>query len=188
MRKSKKSINITDIVLVGLFAAVVHGGQYIRFTIPTPTGNTAISLGNIFVLLSGFILGPVRGGLAAGIGSYLFSLTNAGHFNVIPFQFVLRFAQAFVCGLLAKEGLARRYIAAVAGQVTYIVLLFAQWFFWESLVVKGMMPVEALIAIFAAPPIPPFVSWLINGVIAVAVVAPLVPAIRNALSTNKMRH
>ena len=183
---NKKPINITDIVLIGLFAAVVHGGQYIRFTIPTPIGNTAISLGNIFVLLSGFILGPVRGGLAAGIGSYLFSLTYAGHFNVIPFQLVLRFAQAFVCGLLARKSLGSRYAAAIAGQATYIALLFTQWFFWESLVVKGLYPVEALILLFAVP-FGPVVTWVINGVIAVAVVVPLVPVIKNALSTSKTR-
>ena len=67
MEKSKKKITLYDIVAVGLMAAVVFVvTMFLSIRIPTPTGTTMIKLANAFVLLCGLLLGPVRGGLAAG--------------------------------------------------------------------------------------------------------------------------
>jgi uncharacterized membrane protein len=190
---NKNQINITDIVLIGLFAAVVYGGQWLRVPVPTPVGETAINLGNIFVLLAGFILGPVRGGLSAGIGSYIFNLTHPVYYSVLPFQFFFRFAHAFVCGLVAKrfKKLAWLYVAAVAGQLTYIVLFMLQRYWYNAVFESGLTRGEAA-WIATAPSLPPSI---VNGIVAVIIAVPLVFSIEKALGgvplyrrfTNKTR-
>ena len=70
MESKKKAFSLYDIVMIGLMAAVVFVvTMFLSIRIPTPTGTTMIKLANAFVLLCGLLLGPVRGGLAAGIGS-----------------------------------------------------------------------------------------------------------------------
>ena len=65
--------------MIGLMAAVVFVvTMFLSIRIPTPTGTTMIKLANAFVLLCGLLLGPVRGGLAAGIGSMIFDPDDAG--------------------------------------------------------------------------------------------------------------
>jgi uncharacterized membrane protein len=125
------------------------------------------------------MLGPVRGGLSAGIGSYIFNLTSAGHFNVLPFQFVFRFAHAFVCGLIAKRGknLAWMYAAAVAGQLTYIILLMLQRYWYDAIIVRQLTHTEAWIAVIPVH-LPPS---LINGIVAVAAAVPLALALQKAM-------
>ena len=75
MESKKKAFSLYDIVMIGLMAAVVFVvTMFLSIRIPTPTGTTMIKLANAFVLLCGLLLGPVRGGLAAGIGSMIFDL------------------------------------------------------------------------------------------------------------------
>jgi uncharacterized membrane protein len=178
LNERRKKIEITDVVFIGLFAAVVYGGQWLRIPIPTPIGNTAINFGNVFCLVAGFMLGPLRGGLSAGIGSYIFNLTHPAHFNVLPFQLVLRFVHAFVCGLIAGRGknLAWKYAAAVAGQSAYIVLLMTQRYWWDAITVKGSAPAVAWAEVVVGLPVS-----LFNGVMAVVIAVPLALAMQKAL-------
>ncbi|NMA06377.1 MAG: ECF transporter S component, partial [Ruminococcaceae bacterium] len=48
--------------------------MFFRIDIPTPLGKTMLHLGNVMCLLSGLLFGPVRGGLAGGIGSMMYDL------------------------------------------------------------------------------------------------------------------
>jgi len=176
--KKKTTINIADIVLVGLFAAVVYGGQWLRVPVPTPLGPTAVNFGNVFCLLAGLVIGPVRGGFSAGIGSYIFNLTHPIHFDVLPFQLFLRFAHASVCGAIAKRGknLAWKYSAAVTGQLTYIALLMLKRFWWDGILVKGSAPAVAWAEVAVGLPVS-----LVNGVMAVIIAVPLALALQKAL-------
>ena len=90
-----------DIVYIGVMAALVFVASRLRFTVPLPVGNTGLHLGNVFCLLSGFLLGPASGGLAAGIGSLIFDLTDPLFISSAPFTFVFKFLMAFVCGIIA---------------------------------------------------------------------------------------
>ena len=65
------------IVTVGLLGALVFVSNYLSFPIPVPVGDISrIHLGNAFCLLAGFVMGPIGGGLASGIGAMLYDLTN----------------------------------------------------------------------------------------------------------------
>lgn len=50
-------------------------------------------------LLSGFLLGPIGGGLSAGIGSALYDLTSPAYVTSAPFTFVFKFLMAWACGI-----------------------------------------------------------------------------------------
>ncbi len=100
MLKGKK--NIYGVVLVGVFGALVFVSNYISVPIPVAIGDVSrIHFGNIFCLLSGFVLGPVGGGLAAGIGSALYDVTNPAYIASAPFTFLFKFLLAAVCGWIA---------------------------------------------------------------------------------------
>ena len=62
MQKEKR-FGTYDIVIIGLMAALCFAAIYIKVDVPTPMGKTMVHLGNVFCLLSGMLLGGVRGGL-----------------------------------------------------------------------------------------------------------------------------
>ena len=76
---------------VGLFAALTLLATSV-LRIPTPTFGY-IHIGDCFVLLAGLLLGPVCGGLAAGIGSSLSDLL-AGYVLWAPGTFLIKFLTA----------------------------------------------------------------------------------------------
>ena len=87
------------VTLTAVFAALVFVSSMISVPIPVAIGDvTRIHLGNIFCLLSGFVLGPVGGGLAAGLGSALYDMTNPAYIASAPFTFAFKFMLAAVCG------------------------------------------------------------------------------------------
>ena len=68
----KQSISTRRIVLAALMAALTVAGSALRITLPLDiAGTTSFHLGNIMCALSGILLGPGLGGLAAGLGSAL---------------------------------------------------------------------------------------------------------------------
>jgi len=69
-----KNLTTKKLTYVALFAALTFVSNYLQIPMVTPFGNTRFHLGNVFCLLSGIILGPLYGGLAAGLGPALFDL------------------------------------------------------------------------------------------------------------------
>ena len=85
---------------VGIFAALTLLATSV-LKIPTPAFGY-IHIGDCFVLLSGILLGPVCGGLAAGIGSALSDLL-AGYAIWIPGTFAVKFLTAAAAALIARR-------------------------------------------------------------------------------------
>lgn len=178
----KKKISIKEITLVGLMAAMVFVASKISFPIPTAIGNTRLHIGNVMCLLSGFLLGPVLGGLSAGIGSAFFDLTDPVYITSAPFTFVFKFLMAWVCGILYQKWKAHKNqiffsaVSGVFGALTYVLLYLSKSFF-ESYVFLQM----PLAAVFLAVGQKGVIS-AINGIIAVIVAVPLSIAIRPAVA------
>ncbi len=80
--------NIKQLTLAALFAALTCVATMI-IKIPTPGTGGYIHLGDAFVVLSGIFLGPIYGGLAAGIGSALSDLLG-GYFQYVPITFLVK--------------------------------------------------------------------------------------------------
>jgi len=91
--------NIKNLVFAALIAAVTCVATLV-IHIPSPL-NGYINLGDCFVLLSGWILGPVYGFLAAGIGSALADLF-LGYAVYAPATFVIKGLVALAAYLLIK--------------------------------------------------------------------------------------
>lgn len=121
----EKNNTVYSITLVGLMAAMCFVATFLRIDIPTPMGKTMLHLGNVMCLLSGLVLGPVKGGLAAGLGSGFFDLFDPAYIAGAPFTFAFKFCMAFVCGAISHKKLdsrPRRIAGAVLGSLSYVVL------------------------------------------------------------------
>ena len=85
-------------VYASLLAAIV-AVTTMAVSIPTPIGGY-VNIGDGFVLLSGWILGPIWGALAAGIGSALADCM--GYTIYAPATFVIKALMALIAFALAK--------------------------------------------------------------------------------------
>ena len=65
--KTQKTISTRRLVMAALMAALTAAGSALRIKVPVDlVGTSAFHLGNIMCALSGLLLGPGLGGLAAG--------------------------------------------------------------------------------------------------------------------------
>lgn len=173
-------ISIKKISIAGIMAAMVFATSWMR--IPPGNSEFVLHLGNVMCILSGLVLGGFLGGCSAGIGSFLFDLTNPAYISDAPFTLVFKFIMAFTAGKIAhangKEGLdvRRNAVAATAGQIAYLVLYLTKKWFYDYLLVDGLDVSAAMVKF-----IPKATSSAINGVIAVIAAVPLAFVIRAAM-------
>ncbi|MBR1559223.1 MAG: biotin transporter BioY [Clostridia bacterium] len=156
--QDKARMRTIDIVLCGLFAALVAVGAFIRITLPTQPYPFTFSLQWLFVLLAGMLLGARLG--AMSVGAYLLVglvgvpvFVHGGGPQYIfraGFGFLLGFlAAAYVIGLLTEklprrqdgEGshgweFVRLMIGAVVGLVVYYFIGIAYYYFMYSCVLE----------------------------------------------------
>ena len=152
----RRSMRTIEIVLCGLFAALIAVGAFIRITIPTEPYPFTFSLQWLFVLMAGFLLGAKLG--AMSVGAYLLVglvgvpvFVHGGGPQYIfraGFGFLLGFLlAAFLIGLLTKrlprlggKGLASEFIrlmiAAVVGLAAYYFVGIVYYYFMYSCVLE----------------------------------------------------
>lgn len=128
----KKNISsVKRITLIGMLAAVVCVVTLFRF----PLFGSKVHFANTMCLIAGLLLGPVSGGMAAGLGSAIYDLLLGGYGAVEALvTFVNKFAMAWACAMLvrgAKErSMLRIIVSCVVGAFTYMALyLFKTWIF-----------------------------------------------------------
>lgn len=189
MTEKQSKITTYDIVAVALMAAVVYVvTMFLSIRIPTPTGTTMIKLANAFVLLCGLLLGPVRGGLAAGFGSMLFDLMTPEFAPEAWITFIRFFLMAWLCGMIAHAGgaMAKKFMRNVCACAVSAVFSAIFYMF------KGI--IELMIAGSAAAPafvtnLPKLITSVPNTMIAVILAMVLLPPLQKALnSTSFARH
>ena len=180
---SRKS-GAVNLALTGLMGALVIVGTFISIPIPVLGDRTMIGLGNVFCILSGLLLGPVYGGLAAGVGSGVFDLVG-GWASSAPTTLINKVMMAFVCGAIAWSGrsegrrLYRVIAGAVSGSLTYCVLYLFKSFVEAKLEGSADEAMAILLGTKAA-------ATIVNAVIADVVAVPLALAIRRSLESNRM--
>lgn len=179
--KKKPLFGLYDIVMVGLMAAIVFVLTYfVKIQIPTPTGPVMFKAANIFILLSGLLLGGVRGGLAAGLGSMIYDLLDPAYVTESWVTFIRFFLIAFICGIIAYarkshgENKVQNIIAALVGAISSVVLYAIQC------VIKLMITGSAFTAAVVASA-PKLLVSSINAVIAFVFAVILVFPLRAAL-------
>lgn len=166
-KSPKKGIGTYDVVVVGLMAALCFAAIYIKIDVPTPMGKTMIHLGNVICLLSGMLLGGVRGGLAAGIGTMFYDLADPAFVSGAPFTFLFKFIMAFIAGVIARSGgaegksIPKNILGCVLGEIAYIILYLGKSFISSYYLQKNAL--EAVLASLVTK----FASSAINAVVAV---------------------
>ncbi len=172
-----KKITIKEIARIGIMAAAVYvASAFLQIPVPTAIDNTRLHMGNVLCLLAGMLLGPLQGGLAAGIGSLFFDLTNPAYIASAPFTFAFKFAMAWICGRIVRGHTARvkrRYaLGGIAGAFAYV-LLYLSKSFLEHRFVLGL-PMEAVMLTITQKAV---VSG-VNAMVACLVAVPLGLALR----------
>jgi len=120
---SRKNEKIMLLVFAGLFAAIITVST-MMLRIPTPTKGY-INLGDCFVNIAGWLLGPLYGGAAAGIGSSLSDLFAGYTVYAIP-TFIIKALMAVtafaVFKALSKKlpTLVGRIISAIAAELVMV--------------------------------------------------------------------
>ena len=122
------------LVLSALMAALVYVATSI-IQIPSPV-NGYVNLGDCFVLLSGWLLGPWYGGAAAGIGSMLDLLSGYGHY--VPGTLIIKGVDAMAAALIFRalgRGKTGMLVSGIVGET----IMVLGYFFYASLILgKGL--------------------------------------------------
>ena len=113
----EKTISKTkSMVFAALFAALACVAT-MSLHIPTPGTGGYIHPGDAIVVLSGILLGPVYGGLAAGLGSALADLLG-GYMIYVPITFVVKAVIAVVCYFVYHKLLGKLNQVILKGIIT----------------------------------------------------------------------
>jgi len=122
---------IKKLVSAALFASLCCVMTLV-IQIPAPTGH--VNLGDVAVLLSAWMLGPLWGGAAAGVGSALADLLSWPAYA--PATFVIKFAMAAVAALLFQRVKKRssRFLGMFVGAVAAEAVMVGGYFLYESIV------------------------------------------------------
>lgn len=165
--------------MTALFAALACVAT-MSIRIPTPGTGGYIHPGDAIVILSGVVLGPGYGFLAAGIGSALSDLIG-GYFVYVPITFVIKGLVALVSGLIYQKmshSGKNRYLAVILGGITDIVFVAGGYFICEFF----------LYGSGAAASIPANIIQGIGGLVISAVLYPVliaIPDVRQAAYESK---
>ena len=180
----KSKLTTKKIALTALMAALTVVGSWMRITIPVDIGgNTSFHLGNILCALSGILLGPWLGGLAAGMGSAIYDIVfYPMYISECWITFLTKAAYGLMAGLVIhcgkKDwGYVRAILAALAGAVTYAVLYLAKTYFYGGLLLGGLTPDAAWASVILKLP-----ATIFNGAVAVIFAPILAIALRKALN------
>ena len=190
----KTRMTTKKIVLTALLAALTVAGSYARITLPLDiAGTTSFHLGNILCALSGILLGPFYGGLAAGLGSAIYDMLNPLYISECWITFITKGAYGLVAGLIAwrvKKGWTASIrfsylwalLATVGGALTYAALYLAKSYFYSGLLIHGLTPDAALLTVIGKLPATTF-----NAAVAIIGAPLLAMAVEKALEKAHLR-
>lgn len=116
-----EKISVKQLVMTAVFAALTFVATFI-IRIPIPVTEGYVNLGDCIVLMSGFLLGPVYGAFAAGIGSAIADLI--GYALYAPATFIIKALTALVSGLIfglsKKKGSLWIVICGIIGEAIMV--------------------------------------------------------------------
>ncbi len=180
----KSKFSTKRIAMAGLLAALTVAGSAVRITIPVEiAGPTDFHLGNIVCALCGILLGPGLGGLAAGMGSAIYDMTNPLYISECWITFLTKGAYGVAAGLVARnvKGYRGDLLASITGALTYAMLYLGKTYLYGGRILGGMTHTAALLATATKLP-----ATIFNAVVPIVCAPLLASAIRRALEQNHL--
>ena len=166
---------------VGVLSAMTFVANFLSI----PIGDISrIHFGNVFCVLSGLLLGPIPGGLCAGLGGFFYDLFNPLYAADAPVTFLMKFVLGFMTGAAAFYGSSRgenrilNVVGAVLGSLSYVAVYLFKNFINEYYIMRN--PIETVLTKLTIKG----TSSLINGIIAVIVALILLPAFKKAMKVS----
>ncbi len=178
--KSKK-FTVKDMTTIALMAALVFVATNIKIDIPTPLGKTMVHMGNIICVLSGLLFGAVPGGLAAGIGSAIFDLTDPVFAPEFWITFIMKFCMGYLAGKIAHHGnmtQKKMILATVAGIFGYRLIYVAKEVILHYFILKS--PWETVLAVLLSTNIISILSMTWNIIATILLYNMLAPHLKRA--------
>ena len=128
---------LTKIVLTALFMALCCAGTFIH--IPSPASQGYLNLGDCFVILSGWILGPFYGFLAGGIGSCL-SDAILGYTAYVPATLIIKGLMALLAYLISCKAFKEKSLIGriLSGFIAEIIMV-GGYYLYEAFLVKSFV-------------------------------------------------
>ena len=182
----RNRLTTRKIVFAALMAALTVVGSGLRIKVPAGiAGTSAFHLGNIMCALSGILLGPWLGGLAAGLGSAIYDMFDPMYIAECWLTFLMKGAYGLVAGFAFGAGrkewsYCKATLASLAGAVTYAVLYLTKSYI-KAIVVQGVAASGAWIAVADKLP-----ATVFNAVVAILFAPMLAAAIRTGLKKNHL--
>ena len=129
------------LTLTSLFIALVVIGSRIY----VGTHDTfRFHLGNSMCLLAAFVLPPIYGGLAAGVGSMLFDIIFYTSGPACLITLITKFVMGYVAGVFFQKT-KNVILAGIVGEIAYIILYALKTYIERRFVLS--MPFEAVLPI-----------------------------------------
>ena len=174
------------IAFAAMMAALTAAGSALRITMPLSiAGTTSFHLGNIMCALSGILLGPWLGGLAAGMGSAIYDMFNPAYIDEAWLTFLMKGVYGLAAGLVVhttrkEPGTVLATAAALAGALSYAVLYLLKSYY-KAIWIQGVAADAAWIVVVDKLP-----ATIFNGAVAVIFAPILAISIRKALKRSHL--
>ena len=181
-----KTFSTRRIVFAAMMAALTAAGSALRINIPISIGgSTYFHLGNIMCALSGILLGPWLGGLAAGMGSAIYDMFYPAFISECWLTFLMKGIYGLAAGLIVSIGnkkatYLKSTLGALTGALSYAVLYLLKSYF-KAIWVQGVAVEAAWIVVVEKLP-----ATIFNGAVAVIFAPILAVAITKALKRNHL--
>ena len=176
--RKESRFDIRTIAYIGVMAALVYVATVPRI----PFLGSKVHFANAFCLLAGMLLGPVPGGIAAGLGSAIYDYFTGYDTAGILITFVSKFAMAWVCAVLMKKlrwsfkNPAKTLASCIAGSLTYVILYMLKTYVYQRWVY--LYPLDAVGATMISKLIPSLINALFAVIAAPLLFHALYPALR----------
>lgn len=186
MENRRNSI-LVKLCVTAMMAALVALSSKLDIRIPAIVGVTRFHLGNVMCALSGILLGPWWGFAAAGVGSMFFDLFDPMYITETPITLVTKGIYGMVAGLLFVYVFKRRsnyvseFTSSLCAALAYICLYLTKTFFYNGMLLNGLTPDAAWLAVLQKVP-----ASLFNGAVAVIFAPILGVALNKALRAAKL--
>lgn len=185
----QNTVTTKRLAVTAMLAALTVAGSALRIKVPLGiTGFSAFHLGNIMCSLSGILLGPWLGGLAAGLGSAIYDMFDPVYISECWLTFLTKGIYGVAVGLIAQSGehkwngsYLKAIWGAVTGAVTYALLYLGKSYLYNGRLLNGLTHEAALINLAGKLP-----ATFFNALIAIISAPLLAVAISRALQKSHL--